>query len=245
MSISLLEATSRKLNSLSEGLKRRDQKFFVKCIEAELANNRTMAIIYANECAEVRKLARLVISSELALEQAVLRLQTMDKLGDVLVTIAPIVDIVEETKGRLINTIPSVANRLNEINSMLKSGFSEMGSTEELKDTSNDSGEAAKILNEANLTAEEKIRERFPELPQEFGTSEKVVEFRIPVALTAAGGELEVEDKNPLKQLVYEYVKACNGQFNLTRCAAFLEASPEDVERALLKLKEEGKIAPK
>lgn len=203
-----------------------------------------MAIIYANECAEVRKLARTAISSGLALEQAVLRLQTIDKLGDVLVTIAPIVEIVEETKGRLVGTIPSVANRLNEINSVLKSSFSEMSSTRGFKEASNDSGEAIKILNEANLAAEEKIKERFPSLPEEL-TCEKVAEFRIPVALAATGGELEMEDKNPLKQQVYEYMKACGGQFSLTRCAAFLEAPPEAVETVLSKLKEEGRIAPK
>ena len=188
MSISLLESTSRKLNYLSDKLKKRDEKFFIKCIEAELTNKHTMAIIYANECAEVRKLARLAISSELALEQAILRLQTIEKIGDVLITIAPIVNIVEETKGRLTNIIPSVANRLNEINSMLKSSYSEICSTEELK-ISNDSNEVSKILNEANATAEERIRERFPKLPEDFEDSEKDnIEFRIPIALTATDG---------------------------------------------------------
>ena len=243
MSISLLESTSRKLKSLSEGLKRRDQKFFAKCIEAELADNHTRAIIYANECAELRKFARIVIGSELALEQAVLRLQTINKLGDVLVAVTPIIEIVEETKGRLVNTIPSVANKLSEINSMLTSSFSEMRSMDSLKDVSNNSGEATKILQEANLSAEEKIRERFPKLPKEFETPKKV-EFRIPIALTVAGGEIEIENRNSLTEQVYEYIKTCNGEFNIIHCANFLEASPKNVDRALSKLKEEGRIVP-
>lgn len=243
MSINLLETTSRKLNSLYGGLKARDEKFFAKCIDAEMSNNYPMAVIYANECAEIRKMASTVVSSELALEQATLRLQTIDKLGDVLVTIGPIVSIVEETKERLAKTIPAVANRLDEVNLMLKSSYSETSSTEE-SEVSNNSNEAAKILNEANRTAEEKIREKFPKLPDDFET-EEFIEFRIPVALTAVAGEMEVEYKDPFEQQVYEYLKACNGRFSLNRCANFLEVPPTDVKKAISKLKEEGRISSK
>jgi len=241
MAAYLLESTSNRLRSLSEGLKRRDQRFFAKCIEAEIAGNHTRAIIYANECAEVRKLARLVISSELALEQAALRLQTINKLGDVMVTIAPIVEIVEETKGRLSGIIPSVSANLNEVNSVLKSSLSEMGSVGVNENVEN-SGEAMKILREANLTAEEKIREKFPQLPEDLETSEAFAESKIPVALTATGGSLEAEAKDLLKQQVYEYIRACDGKLSPAQCASILGVSSKDVERVILKLKEEGRI---
>ncbi|MFH0897268.1 MAG: Snf7 family protein, partial [Candidatus Bathyarchaeota archaeon] len=185
MAIFLLESTSNKLKFLSEGLKKRDQRFFSKCIEAEINNDQIRATMYANECAEVRKFAKLVIGSELALEQAALRLQTLNKLGDALATIAPIVEIVEETKGRLVGIVPSVSDKLNEVNSMLKSSLSEMGSAGMSEDPSNNSSEAMKILEEANLSAEEKIREKFPQFPEELETSEEL-KFRIPIALTAS-----------------------------------------------------------
>ncbi|MFH0748852.1 MAG: hypothetical protein V1915_02885 [Candidatus Bathyarchaeota archaeon] len=242
MSLSLLNATSQKLNNLYEGLKRRDQKFFGKCIEAEVANNHPKAIMYANECAELRKFARIVISSELALEQAILRLQTIDKLGDVFAAITPVVEIVEETKGQLVNTIPSVANQLGEINFMLTNSFAEMGTAKGSGNNSANAGESAKILKEANLAADEKIRERFPTLPEEFETLNNVP-FRIPVALAASGGEAELDDKDPITQQVYEYMKASNEQFGILRCADFLQVSPKDVNRALLRLKEEGRIS--
>lgn len=242
MAIYLLESTSGKLKFLSEGMKKRDQKFFSKCTEAEINNDHSRAIMYANECAEVRKLARLVISSELVLEQAALRLQTLNKLGDVLTTIAPIVEIVEETKERLVGIVPSVSDKLNEVNSVLRSSLSEMGSTDFLEDPSNNSSEAMKILEEANLTAEEKIREKFPHLPEELEASEEL-KFRIPVALTATGENSEIESKGLLKQQVFEYVKTCNGQISLTHCASSLGVPLEAVEEALLRLKEEGRIA--
>jgi division protein CdvB (Snf7/Vps24/ESCRT-III family) len=242
VAVYLLDSTSNKLKFLSEGMKKRDQKFFMKCIEAQINNDHSRAIMYSNECAEVRKLARLVISSELVLEQAALRLQTLNKLGDVLTTIVPIVEIVEETKGRLVGVVPSVSDKLTEINSVLKNSLSEMGSTADtFEDPSNNSSETMKILEEANLTAEEKIREKFPKLPEEFEISEKL-KFRIPVALTATGGNSDTEFKDSLKQQVYEYIKICNGQISLTQCASSLGVPLKNIEEALLRLKEENRI---
>lgn len=240
LTIYRLETTSHRLKSLSEGLKRRNQKFFEKCIEAEIAGNNARATLYANECAEIRKLASLVISSELALEQAALRLQTISKLGDVMNTIAPIIEIVEETKGRLGNIIPSVSSNLNEINDALRNSLTEMGSVGVQKNAQ-DSSEAMNILKEANLTAEKEIRERFPRLPKDLETPEEPSESRIPVALTATGGNLN-EAEELLMYKVYEYIKACNGELNPMECASILGVPPSDIERAVLKLKEEGRI---
>ena len=240
LTIYRLETTSQRLKSLSEGLERRNQKFFEKCIEAEMANNTVRATMYANECAEIRKFAGLVISSELALEQSALRLQTISKLGDVMTTVAPIIEIVEETKGRLGNIIPSVSSNLNEINNALKDSISKMGLTGKEGNTQ-DSSEAIDILKEANLAAEEEVRERFPRLPKDLETPEEPSESRIPVALTATGGNLN-EAEELLMYKVYEYIKACNGELNPMECASILGVPPSDIERAVLKLKEEGRI---
>jgi division protein CdvB (Snf7/Vps24/ESCRT-III family) len=63
----MLESTLSKLRVLSAKMKKRDERFFLKAIEAIMADDSKRAVIYANECAQVRKLARLVIGSELAL----------------------------------------------------------------------------------------------------------------------------------------------------------------------------------
>ena len=242
MAIYKLEATLNKLRQISTGLKRRDEKFFIKCIEAQIAKNHMRAVIYANECAEVRKMARLIISSELALEQAILRLQTIGEISDVMVTIAPIVGIVQETRGRLAGIIPSVAGKLDEVNSMLHSSLMEMGSVHSPETGNKDSNkEVVKILEEANAAAEEKIREKFPELPPDL-TSQELEEARIPVALTATGGDSPKRNDASLKQQVYDYIKACDGQLSIVQCASYLGVFPKDVEKAILKLKEEGKI---
>ncbi|MDQ1280891.1 MAG: hypothetical protein QG670_2154 [Thermoproteota archaeon] len=238
-----LEATANKLKQLSTGLMKKDEKFFSKCIEAQIAKNHMKAVIYANECAELRKMARLTISSELALEQAVLRLQTVGEISDVMVTVEPIVSIVQETKGRLVGVIPSVAGNLDEINSMLHTSITEMGSAYSPKiEGQSSNGEAIKILEEANLAAEEKIREKFPELPSDL-TNQELEETNVPVALTATGGEVPEMNDSTLGQQVFEYIKECDGELSIIQCASYLGVFPKDIEKAILRLKEEGKIA--
>ena len=125
------------------------------------------AMMYANECAEMRKIALLVVSSKYALEQMVLRLQTVAKLGSILVTVSPVVDVIKETRSRLVGIVPNVANNLNQankilVNSLVKMGTSSVGGVKPLVY----SEDAEKVLDEAKIAAEETIRERFPKIPE-------------------------------------------------------------------------------
>jgi division protein CdvB (Snf7/Vps24/ESCRT-III family) len=189
-----LSATLTKLKHISSGLKSRDQKIFERCIKANLDKNRMKAIVYANECVELRKIARIVLSSELAIEQAILRLDTISEISDLIVAMDPILGIVQETKGRLAGFIPSVANKLGEVNTVLGSSMNSMGSFHSpgvnMKINSvgiKVNSEAEKILKEANEVAEERIRDRFPEMPIDLKISDNNSKSRRPVALTASG----------------------------------------------------------
>lgn len=226
------------------GLKRRDAHFFYKCIDAQLNKSFDRAVLYANECAEIRKLAKLLLSSELALEKAIIRLQTISELSDVVGTIVPILGIVQETKGRLKGVIPSVTGRLEEVSGMLNSSMTAMGSMD--ASTSGSTGlnpEVKTILEEANAVADEEIREKFPTLPQELHATEIVEDdARIPVPLTATGVGPPQQDPALLKRQVYSYIKDQDGKLSVVQCASYLGVFPTDVEKAILRLKNEGKI---
>ena len=236
----MLESTLGKLRVLSEKMKKRDERFFLKAIEAIMANDSKRAVIYANECAQVRKLARLVIGSELALEQAILRLQTVKEISDIMATVTPILGIVQETKGQLAGIIPSVAGKLNDVNTVLKSSMSEIGSAYHAEARIVASAEAVRILQEANNAAEEKVREKFPQLPEDLRAP--AAEVRVPVALTTNGSTVEMTAPS-LRAQVYEYIKNCDGRMSIVQCASQFGVGAKDVEEVILQLKEEGKIA--
>ena len=86
-------------------------------------------LMYANECAEVRRLVSLVMSSQLALEKACLRLNTVGTISDVLSSISPMMEVVSETGRRLKGIVPSVTGKLQQVDTVLKASLSDMGTT--------------------------------------------------------------------------------------------------------------------
>lgn len=229
-----LHSQRDKLTQTGSRLYQRDREIFERCIGAQLSKDHSHAVMYANECAEVRKMAKLVISGELALERVILRLETIEEFGDVMAQMAPIMGVLKETRTRLAGVIPEVAMELDAVNSLLSNTLVETGeSAVPASDISAVNAEAMKVLEEAGAVADLKMKERFPEIPPM-----PVMETPIP-AITVSGlvGTPDVE------QNVYNYIMKHEGRINTSQCAEDLRIPKEDVRKALEKLKAEGKIA--
>lgn len=232
----ILESTIEKLKNLTAALSKRDEKYFEQCISAVVSEDSSHAIMYANECAEVRRLVSLVMSSQLALEKACLRLSTVGTVSDVLSSISPMLEVVSETGRRLKGIIPSVTGKLQQVDTVLKASLTDMGTT---MDPTQSTQEVHKILEEANMAAEDAVRSKFPEFP-----SELVAELEKPqVKVAIAEGVGEVSVDKPVKELVYNYLKKRNGRLSIAECASDLGVTPIDIEQTILELKDEGKVA--
>ncbi len=132
---------------------------FQRCIGAQLSKDTAHAALYANECAEIRKMAHITLSSELALERVILRLQTIEEFGDVMAQLAPVIGIVRETRGRIAGVIPEVAGELGEVNNMLSDMSLETGEVQEQGfDLTASSSEARKVLEESSSIASQQIK---------------------------------------------------------------------------------------
>ena len=264
-----LECQRTKLQESASHIQQRDRDMFERCIGAKGANDGAHAIIYANECVEIRKMAKIVLGSELALERVILRLETIEEVGDLLVQMAPVVGIVHETKGRLKGIIPEVSSELAEINSVLNDTLIETGQVSGANVAiETGSEEAKKVLEEATALAEQKMSDSFPELPLP-PTPTKKLEAAEPIAQAeAGGGEIEVkhdtaeaetpeapkipdgsemEDEKPLTpeeldRQVYNYILEQKGELNALSCASTLNITVYDVKRTADRLAEEGKI---
>ncbi|MCX8176150.1 MAG: Snf7 family protein, partial [Candidatus Bathyarchaeota archaeon] len=122
-----LKTQHEKLEQALTRMQNHDKELFEKCIKAELARDHARATIYANECAEVRKMARIIILSQLALEKVMLRLETVKEFGETLKEIAPVSGVVHNIKGRLSGIIPEVSYELGAISEMLDGMVVEVG----------------------------------------------------------------------------------------------------------------------
>lgn len=161
-----LKVQERKLERSSYHMQQRDQALYGKCVLAIQGKNTELASIYANECAELRKMAKVVLHSELALEQVTLRLENVRDFGELASTMAPVAHVVGTLKTQLEGVMPEVSLELAEVNDTLEGLAVEVGEASETSfPISSSSGESQHILQEANAVADQQMKERFPELP--------------------------------------------------------------------------------
>ncbi|MCS7115418.1 MAG: Snf7 family protein, partial [Candidatus Bathyarchaeota archaeon] len=161
-----IELQVHKLDQASERFSQRDKSLFAKIVDAYGKHDMEHAKVFANELAEIRKMEKMIMNARLALEQIVLRLKTVTELGDVLATLAPAVGVLKSVRVGLASFLPEADHELGEIGDMLSSIIMEAGQTTGLTlnfETANE--DAQRILTEAAAVAEQRIKEKLPELP--------------------------------------------------------------------------------
>lgn len=161
-----LETQLNKLEQSASKLHQRDREMFERCIGAKASGDDARATMYANECVEIRKIAKIILASQLAIEKVILRLRTVEDVGDLLNQMSPVAGIIKETRNKLKGIVPEVAYELEEINNMLGNTIIEAGKAP-LEEAASEvtSDEAKKILAEAATIAEQKMGEIYPKLP--------------------------------------------------------------------------------
>jgi division protein CdvB (Snf7/Vps24/ESCRT-III family) len=161
-----IELQVQKLDQATERFGQRDKTIFARIVDAYTKHDTSRANVFANELAEIRKMEKLIINARLALEQIVLRLRTVSELGDVVSTLGPAVSVLRSVRTGLVSVFPEAENELGEIGNMLSGIMIEAGQSQGMTlsfDTVNE--DATKILTEASTVAEQRIKEKFPDLP--------------------------------------------------------------------------------
>jgi len=230
-----LQAQFDRLEQMYTKLQQRDRDLFQRCVGAQVSKDNDHARIYANECAEIRKIAKVVLGSQLALERVILRLETVRDFGDIMVQMAPVMSIVKDTKSKIAGIVPQVATELEEVNDTLADLANEATAETTMSNLPIEAtdDEAKKVLEETGLVAEQRLRDHFPDLP----TLEAPAGATAPILEPATGdSDHDFEDK------VIEYAREHNGQFSIHVCAKDLGISPDLVQNTLEKLRESGKI---
>jgi len=170
-----LNMVQRRLEDSETRLKAKDKELFRKCVKAQEAKDEAAATMYANEIAQLRKMAQTVIGCQMAIEQVVLRLETVRDFGDIATEILPAANIIRSIKDRVAGVLPEVSHTMGEISESLDSLVVEVGQVAGAQWTMLSTGEdAERILTEAALVAEQKMKEAFPTLPSAVDVGEEI-----------------------------------------------------------------------
>ena len=162
-----IQTVMAKLDTAMLKLRDRDAFLFGKIVSSLQKRDSQRASMFANELAELRRMNKMVTQSKLALEQVVLRLNTVTDLGEVVTTLAPATSIVRNLREGLAGVMPEAEGEMSEISGLLSGILVDAGSSGGTSlnfETANE--EAERALAEAAAVAETRMRERFPDIPE-------------------------------------------------------------------------------
>lgn len=160
-----IKSALSRIRAYIDRLNERDRELFERTVESLMKKDEIRAKIYANEVAEIRKVAKQLLMVEYVLEQASLRLETFIIVGGAFGDIVPVIGIVKEASNILKSIAPDLWIELNMAVNELSLIMAATGIdiTSEAGITLSD--EARKIFEEAKIVAEQRMKEKFPELP--------------------------------------------------------------------------------
>jgi len=161
-----LKIQNRRLEQAGQRMQSHYNEIFRKCTNAVMGKDNVRASMYANECAEIKKMCQTIIGSEFAIEQLVLRLETIEEFGDIVVEMGPVAGVITSLRSHLAGIVPEVSFKLGEIGDSLNDMVMESGgATGMTLNIGSSSEESEHILIDANAIAEQKMKEKFPILP--------------------------------------------------------------------------------
>ncbi|MCG2887793.1 MAG: Snf7 family protein [Sulfolobales archaeon] len=170
-----LRTMINKLEAYINKLQERDRALFERVVEAQMNKDVARATMYANEIAEIRKITKQMMVTQIALEQVQLRLETVMTIGDIVTDLVPVIGVVRELKNSIKTLMPEMSFELSEIEESLQEVIHEVG---EFMPGGAEvvvaSPEAKKILEEAQVIAEQRMKERFPSLPTFITSAQQV-----------------------------------------------------------------------
>jgi len=264
--IQKLRVQRLKLEQIIVRLRERDKILFESCVTAIKNQNKERASIFANELVEVRKLIDTFSKTEITIERIILRLETIKELNNVVIELRPALSALQGV-AKCINTVmPEMAYELETVNDTLTEtlAITTMGSPQPVIPLNVKTPGAEEILKEVSNVLENKIMESLPEPPlsapglQKAQTTTKNIKQMVALAASCSsetnGHEkpqtylevqrvsLTLQKSSSLEDMILDYVKKCNGQFDIAQCALELNVSPEEIEKTLEKLGAQGKI---
>ncbi|QQG49130.1 MAG: hypothetical protein HY247_02115 [archaeon] len=177
LAVRQIQVQVAKLDSTSTKLRERDNSIFGKVVSSLQKHDTQHASVFANELAEIRKMNKMVTQAKLALEQIVLRLNTITELGDIVVTLTPAMAVIRNVKQGLVGVLPEAESEIGEISGLLSSILVDAGTVGGYSlnfEAANE--DAEKILAEASAVAEQRMKEKFPEIPTSLPSAESGTE---------------------------------------------------------------------
>ena len=163
-----IQAQSQKLDKVLDNLKDKENLLFNQVVSSLQKHDMQKGKMLSNELAQTKKTGKMISQIRMAVEQVNLRLESTLSMGDAVESIGPAIGALTKVKSGLAGAMPDVDSELGEINGVFNEVLSNVGSIENIGNTSlefNARGEdIGRILSEASAIAEQRANENLPDV---------------------------------------------------------------------------------
>ncbi len=160
-----LDAQTRTLDAAVKRFEMRDAEVFQRVVKAMEARDKARANILATELGEIRKVEKMLTHASLAMQGVSMRLSTVSEMGDLVAVLSPAKTLLNGVRSEMCSILPEASQELGNIGNLLSdivSTTSNQG-TDVPGNTIMASADALQILEEAEVAAESRIKQRLPE----------------------------------------------------------------------------------
>jgi division protein CdvB (Snf7/Vps24/ESCRT-III family) len=240
----------RELDNLRARLETRMKSLYETMLKAKQNKEEAKATVFANELAELKRVVRVVTTSQLALTQIVTRMESMRDVGDAIFQMSSAMQEVGKANKSVSGIIPSFNLVTDEINATFTETMTDLGQVSPNIAINLENDSTSDIIESAQRFAEEKVSELddvnlVPKLKEQ-----KLMDSAKKVALAATDNEeeefkpilLSRPRSDAVEAKVEHYYRSNSDKFTVLEAAADLQLPIRDVELAAVSLASKGKI---
>jgi division protein CdvB (Snf7/Vps24/ESCRT-III family) len=155
-----------KIDTILNDLKSKDHEMFRKTISSTDVDNAQYSAVLLSDLAQIRKVRKMLSISKILFEELENNLSTVSDFVDLATILSPALAVVKNLRSSLIRCMPETEDEIGLVSELLAGILVDAGLvgsyTINFK-TANE--EAVRMINEASLIAEQKIKEQLPDLP--------------------------------------------------------------------------------
>ena len=158
-----LDVQTRTLDAAVHRFEIRDADIFQRVVKAMTERDTARANILATELGEIRKVEKMLSHASLALQSVSMRLSTVSEMGDVVAVLSPAKSMLNNVRSEMCSILPEASQELGNIGNLLSDIATTNQGSDMPENTIMASADALQILEEAEVAAENRLREKFPE----------------------------------------------------------------------------------
>ena len=169
-----IDAQTTSLDSAVKRFEIRDGEIFQRIVKALANRDEARANILATELSEIRKVEKMLTHASLAMQSVSMRLSTVSEMGDLVTVLNPAKNLLNNIRSEMCSVLPEASQELGNIGNLLSDIVCTTNQGTDMPvNTIMASADALQILEEAEVAAESKLKERLPDI-----TTEKEIQRR-------------------------------------------------------------------